>query len=69
MSLWDYDAHVVEYVKEKRHYLVMTVYLYADEFILDVDGTIQKMLNKSNRINNIVMICIPYQHFLVLVFT
>ena len=40
MSLWDYDSHVVDYVKEKGSLSSYDGMLYMpDEFILDVDGT------------------------------
>ena len=38
MSLWDYDGHVVDYVKEKKTLASYDGMLYMpDEFLLDVD--------------------------------
>ena len=40
MSLWDYDNHVVDFVKTKGNFAGYDGILYMpDEFILDVDGT------------------------------
>ena len=40
MSLYDYDDHVIEYVKEKKSLSGYDGIIYMpDEFILDVDGT------------------------------
>ena len=40
MSLYDYDEHVIEYVKEKRSLSGYDGIMYMpDEFILDVDGS------------------------------
>ena len=40
MSLWDYDNHVIDYVKKKGTLASYDGMLYMpDEFILDVDGS------------------------------
>ena len=40
MSLWDYDNHVIDYVKQKGTLASYDGMLYMpDEFILDVDGS------------------------------
>ena len=64
MSLWDYDKHVVDFVKEKKTLSSYDGMLYMpDEFILDVDGT-----NPSNAQEKTIGLtialddmCIPYQ--------
>ena len=39
MSLWDYDGHIIDYVKKKNTLASYDGMLYMpDEFILDVDG-------------------------------
>ena len=39
-SLWDYDNHVVDFVKTKGNFAGYDGILYMpDEFLLDVDGT------------------------------
>ncbi len=64
MSLWDYDAHVVKYVKEKKTLSSYDGILYMpDEFILDVDGTNpenakQKAIGLTILLDDL---CIPYQ--------
>ena len=66
MSLWDYDSHVVDYVKEKGSLSSYDGMLYMpDEFILDVDGT-----NPSNARDKAIGLtillddlCIPYQAY------
>jgi len=64
MSLWDYDKHVIDFVKEKGTLSGYDGILYMpDEFILDVDGT-----NPGNAqdkaIGLTIMLddmCIPYR--------
>ena len=64
MSLWDYDNHVIDYVKQKGTLASYDGMLYMpDEFILDVDGSNpdnarQKTIGLSIVLNDL---CIPYQ--------
>jgi len=64
MSLWDYDSHVIDYVKKKSTLASYDGMLYMpDEFILDVDGTNpdnarQKTIGLGILLNDL---CIPYQ--------
>ena len=64
MSLWDYDSHVVDYVKENKTLSSYDGMLYMpDEFILDVDGANpEKAQDKT--IGLTIMLedmCIPYR--------
>ena len=64
VSLWDYDAHVVDYVKEKGTLSGYDGILYMpDEFILDVDGSNpgnakDKTIGLTIELDDL---CIPYQ--------
>ena len=64
MSLWDYDGHVVDYVKEKGTLASYDGMLYMpDEFLLDVDGenpdkAKQKAIGLTILLDDL---CIPYQ--------
>ena len=64
MSLWDYDGHVVDYVKEKKTLASYDGMLYMpDEFLLDVDGenpdkARQKAIGLTILLDDL---CIPYQ--------
>lgn len=64
MSLWDYDGHVIDYVKEKGTLASYNGMLYMpEEFILDVDGTNpdnakQKTIGLTILLDDL---CIPYQ--------
>lgn len=64
MSLWDYDGHVVDYVKEKSTLASYDGMLYMpDEFLLDVDGenpdkAKQKAVGLTILLDDL---CIPYQ--------
>ena len=64
MSLWDYDGHVIDYVKEKATLASYDGMLYMpDEFILDIDGTNpdnarQKTLGLGILLDDL---CVPYQ--------
>ena len=64
MSLWDYDAHVVDYVKEKGGLSGYDGILYMpDEFILDIDGANPKQA-KDKTIALLIELddlCIPYR--------
>ena len=64
MSLWDYDAHVVDYVKEKGGLSGYDGILYMpDEFILDIDGADPKQA-KDKTIALLIELddlCIPYR--------
>ena len=66
MSLWDYDGHVVEYVKKNKSLSSYDGILYMpDEFILDVDGTNpenakQKAIGLTILLDDL---CIPYQPY------
>jgi len=66
MSLWDYDGHVVEYVKQNKSLSSYDGILYMpDEFILDVDGTNpenakQKAIGLTILLDDL---CIPYQPY------
>ena len=64
MSLWDYDAHVVDYVKEKGGLSGYDGMLYMpDEFILDIDGANPKQA-KDKTIALLIELddlCIPYR--------
>jgi len=66
MSLWDYDGHVVEYVKENKTLSSYDGILYMpDEFILDVDG--QNPENARQKAIGLTILlddlCIPYQPY------
>ena len=64
MSLWDYDAHVVDYVKEKGGLSGYDGMLYMpDEFILDVDGANPKQAKDKTIALTIELddLCIPYR--------
>jgi len=64
MSLWDYDAHVVDYVKEKGGLSGYDGMLYMpDEFILDVDGTNPKQAKDKTIALTIELddLCIPFR--------
>jgi hypothetical protein len=64
MSLWDYDAHVVDYVKEKESLSGYDGMLYMpDEFILDVDGVNPKQAKDKTIALTIELddLCIPYR--------
>ena len=64
MSLWDYDAHVVDYVKEKGTLAGYDGILYMpDEFILDIDGANPDMARQKTIGLTIELddLCIPYQ--------
>tara|TARA_R110000824_G_scaffold213650_2_gene399873 strand:- start:3234 stop:4967 length:1734 start_codon:yes stop_codon:yes gene_type:complete len=66
MSLWDYDSHVVDYVKDKNTLSSYDGILYMpDEFILDVDG--QNPENARQKAIGLVILlddlCIPYQPY------
>jgi len=64
MSLWDYDGHVIDYVKKKGTLASYDGMLYMpDEFLLDVDGSNpdnarQKTIGLGILLNDL---CIPYQ--------
>ena len=64
LSLWDYDNHVLDYVKAKGTLSGYDGILYMpDEFILDVDGTNpenarQKTIGLTIELDDL---CIPYQ--------
>ena len=64
MSLWDYDKHVIDFVKEKKTLSSYDGMLYMpDEFILDVDGTNpenaqDKAIGLSIMLDDM---CIPYR--------
>lgn len=64
MSLWDYDKHVIDFVKEKETLSGYDGILYMpDEFILDVDGTNpnnaqEKAIGLSILLDDM---CIPYR--------
>ena len=64
MSLWDYDNHVIDYVKQKGTLASYDGMLYMpDEFILDVDGSNpdnarQKTIGLGILLNDL---CVPYQ--------
>ena len=64
MSLWDYDGHVVDYVKEKKTLASYDGMLYMpEEFLLDVDGenpdkAKQKAIGLTILLDDL---CIPYQ--------
>ena len=66
MSLWDYDVHVVDYVKEKKTLASYDGMLYMpDEFLLDVDGenpdtARQKVIGLTILLDDL---CIPYQPY------
>ena len=64
MSLWDYDKHVVDFVKEKETLAGYDGMLYMpDEFILDVDGS--NPGNAQDKTIGLTILlddmCIPYQ--------
>ena len=64
MSLWDYDAHVVDYVKEKGGLSAYDGMLYMpDEFILDIDGANPKQAKDKTIALTIELddLCIPYR--------
>ena len=66
MSLWDYDGHVVEYVKKNKTLSSYDGILYMpDEFILDVDG--QNPENAKQKAIGLTILlddlCIPYQPY------
>jgi hypothetical protein len=64
MSLWDYDAHVVDFVKEKGSLSGYDGILYMpDEFILDVDGANPKQAKDKTIALTIELddLCVPYQ--------
>ena len=64
MSLWDYDSHVVDYVKEKESLSGYDGMLYMpDEFILDVDGVNPKQAKDKTIALTIELddLCIPYR--------
>jgi hypothetical protein len=64
MSLWDYDKHVIDFVKEKETLSGYDGILYMpDEFILDVDGSNpenaqDKAIGLSIMLDDM---CIPYR--------
>ena len=64
MSLWDYDKHVIDFVKEKETLSGYDGILYMpDEFILDVDGTNpnnaqEKAIGLSILLDDM---CVPYR--------
>ena len=66
MSLWDYDGHVIDYVKEKGTLASYDGMLYMpDEFILDVDGSNpdnarQKAIGLGILLDDL---CVPYQAY------
>ena len=64
MSLWDYDGHVIDYVKEKGTLASYDGMLYMpDEFLLDVDGE-NPTKAKEKAIGLTILLddlCIPYQ--------
>jgi len=56
MSLWDYDNHVIDYVKQKGTLASYDGMLYIpDEFILDIDGT-----NPENAFQSLFLFIIFY---------
>ena len=66
MSLWDYDGHVIDYVKDKKTLSSYDGILYMpDEFILDVDG--QNPENAKQKAIGLTILlddlCIPYQPY------
>ena len=64
MSLWDYDAHVVDFVKEKGTLSGYDGILYMpDEFILDVDGSNPQQAKDKTIALTIELddLCIPYR--------
>ena len=64
MSLWDYDAYVVDFVKKNKTLSSYDGMLYMpDEFILDVDGANPERA-QDKTIGLTIMLddmCIPYQ--------
>ena len=64
MSLWDYDNHVIDYVKEKGTLSSYDGVLYMpDEFLLDVDGENPERARQKTIGLTILLddLCIPYQ--------
>ena len=64
MSLWDYDQHVIDYVKKNGTLGKYDGVLYMpDEFILDVDGANPDIAKQSTIALTILLndLCIPYQ--------
>ena len=64
MSLWDYDNHVIDFVKEKQTLSGYDGILYMpDEFILDVDGSNPE--NAQDKVIGLSILlddmCIPYR--------
>mgnify|MGYP005813755053 FL=1 len=66
MSLWDYDGHVIEFVKKKNTLSSYDGILYMpDEFILDIDGKNPKNAREKTIGLTILLddLCIPYQPY------
>ena len=64
MSLWDYDNHVIDYVKEKGTLSSYDGVLYMpDEFLLDVDGENPERARQKTIGLTILLddLCIPYR--------
>ena len=66
MSLWDYDNHVIDFVKEKQTLSGYDGILYMpDEFILDVDGSNPE--NAQDKVIGLSILlddmCIPYRAY------
>ena len=66
MSLWDYDRHVIDFVKEKETLSGYDGILYMpDEFILDVDG--KNPENAQDKAIGLTILlddmCIPYRTY------
>ena len=66
MSLWDYDGHIIEFVKKKNTLSSYDGILYMpDEFILDIDGKNPKNAREKTIGLTILLddLCIPYQPY------
>ena len=64
MSLWDYDGHVIDYVKKKKTLASYDGMLYMpDEFLLDVDGENPDRAKQKATGLTILLddLCIPYR--------
>ena len=64
MSLWDYDSHVIDFVKEFKTLSSYDGMLYMpDEFILDVDGINPGRAQDKTIWLTILLddLCVPYQ--------
>ena len=66
ISLWDYDGHVIDYVKEKNTLASYDGMLYMpNEFILDIDGENPEKARQKTIGLAILLedLCIPYQPY------